>query len=575
MRKQVIALACLAAAGCGRASSKAEPDTSAAVEVAGTSQATDAPSASEIAEPGRVLVYVAAPGYDAASVEGLITAPLESALRSLPGLNAMRSTSAEGEAHIELRGELGREEQLLRATRVALDEAMVRVPDDAERPVVQLVGLERDLYLVSREPAGPAALVQTLDQLRATRGVTSVEQCGGAPEQLRIAVDPEMLRAHAVDLHQMRAALASASVDGAALAPATDARHLAPRLGRVSLRADPPLTLRDVAELRVERGERCECGHPSPIAACFLVSVDPRRADERSLREALGLDPNDTDVDGLRGHRVQAQLRLVWSGGIGRRNAEDPGDVTWKVLGAGVDTSLGVPTGYWFRRAPGSFFGTASVDLSFDLSRVTPQALRGWAQMLASRFPGTQLVAPRWPDHQRARLRVMGPEAEPLSRVAIQLVDAIEASGYLLAAEPPPPPRPELIVEGAPDKLAAFGLTSRDLSQAVRVALMGEQVSIAGVDVQLDLRGEGPADIQGLLDLSLATAQGPVALGAVASVELATQAPAMQRFDGQRGFEIEFWLPRGPASERQKRLEQLRAEVQLPEGIRFVEPSRP
>ncbi|MCH8538375.1 MAG: efflux RND transporter permease subunit [Alkalimonas sp.] len=158
-------------------------------------------------------IYINVPYQNAtpAEVERLITRPIEEALATIPGIQAIRSTSNENSADISL--DFKWDESISAKgleVRERLDSIRALLPNDVERvlvfqfntddmPIFQLrISSERDLAM------SYDLLEQQIKRpLERVPGISKVELYGVAKRQVIIRLDPEKMRALQVDAQQL------------------------------------------------------------------------------------------------------------------------------------------------------------------------------------------------------------------------------------------------------------------------------------------------------------------------------------------------------------------------------------
>ncbi len=172
--------------------------------------------------PPMVAVQAEAPGYGSAEVERLVTTPLERALRGLPHLRVLRSTSTPGLAVVSLSFASGTD--IFRARQLTA-EALARarawlppsLPAPQLTPIVSPVGaLLKLTYTTSRGGTGAFDALSRFvswtvaPRLRAIPGVARVTVHGARTPRIEVRPRPERMAALGVSLDALRAALASA-----------------------------------------------------------------------------------------------------------------------------------------------------------------------------------------------------------------------------------------------------------------------------------------------------------------------------------------------------------------------------
>ncbi|MFP4245532.1 MAG: efflux RND transporter permease subunit, partial [Ectothiorhodospira sp.] len=153
-------------------------------------------------------------------MEQLITRPVEEAVSAVPGVEEVTSTSSEGSSSVRVSFSWGTDlDTAANDVRDRLERILDGLPEDAERPQIRrfdssdipvmLVGVAADL--------DPIELRQIIDDLIRPRmervpGVAAVDVWGGLEREIRVAVDPDRLRALELGLETLRQALRDANV---------------------------------------------------------------------------------------------------------------------------------------------------------------------------------------------------------------------------------------------------------------------------------------------------------------------------------------------------------------------------
>lgn len=168
----------------------------------------------------RVIVSIDAGERDAAQMAAQITRPVEIALRAVPGVGGIRSTTSRGVAEVALDFAWGDDMvAAVLATEGALATILpdlppgarftVRRSDPSMFPVLGLALTSRSL--------DAAALRQLAEQqirpaLIATPGVAGVDVLGGAPREFEVEIDPARLQAVGLSFADVAAGIARANV---------------------------------------------------------------------------------------------------------------------------------------------------------------------------------------------------------------------------------------------------------------------------------------------------------------------------------------------------------------------------
>ena len=167
----------------------------------------------------RVIVSIDAGDRDAAQMAAQITRPIEIALRAVPGVTGIRSTTSRGSAEVALDFAWGDD---MVAAALATEGALATILPDL--PVGARFSVRRSdpslfpvfgLALTSRS-MDPTALRQLAEQqvrpaLTATPGVAGVDVLGGAPREFAVDIDPARLQALGLSFSDVAAAISRAN----------------------------------------------------------------------------------------------------------------------------------------------------------------------------------------------------------------------------------------------------------------------------------------------------------------------------------------------------------------------------
>ena len=165
----------------------------------------------DIEFPG-IFVQIPYPGSTPEEVERLITRPVEEALATLSGVEAMFSSSSEGQSQIFLRFDW---DQSMGAkgieARAKVDSIRHQLPDDIRRVLVFTGSLADEPVLAlrissDRDLSDSYEILNRLLKRRIERldGVSRVELQGVEPREIRILLKPDLLAAYGVDIATVR-----------------------------------------------------------------------------------------------------------------------------------------------------------------------------------------------------------------------------------------------------------------------------------------------------------------------------------------------------------------------------------
>jgi len=228
--------------------------------------------------PPLVEIQTEAPGLSALEVESIVSVPIEAAVTGVPHVRTIRSKSVLGLSSVVLILEPAAD--LLEARQIVqerLAHAAAGLPAVARSPVLlpPLSSLSRALKIGVTSPTLSQVELSTLarwtirPRLMAVPGVANVAIWGQRDRQLQVQVDPDRLRAHAVPLDEIVAAVRDAvAVDTGGFIDTPNQRLAIAHRGAVRStddlenvvvheRGGAALRIGDVAEVRE--------GYPPPI----------------------------------------------------------------------------------------------------------------------------------------------------------------------------------------------------------------------------------------------------------------------------------------------------------------------
>jgi multidrug efflux pump subunit AcrB len=139
--------------------------------------------------------------------------------------------------------------------------------------------------------------------------------------------------------------------------------------------------------------------------------------------------------------------------------------------------------------------------------------------------------------------------------------------------------RPEIAVRPDFAKAADLGVTSAAISDTLRVATLGDydaalpklNLSQRQVPIVVKLEDDARKDLGVLERLNVPGSQGPVMLGQIASIEMASGPAVIDRYDRQRNVNFEIELSGMPLGDVTQAVQKLPALQSLPPGVKVVE----
>jgi multidrug efflux pump subunit AcrB len=170
-----------------------------------------------------VDVFIEMPGASPTEIEQRVTRPLEQAIREVPGVEYLYSTSSPGRSMIIVRFLVGEnEEQALVRLNQKLAATASSLPPGASPPSVQARSID-DVPVMSLTLWGPGyddlrlrAMARQLQEvLKEVPDVSTITLIGGRPRQITVELDPAALAVRRVDPQAIQRALAASNVRSA------------------------------------------------------------------------------------------------------------------------------------------------------------------------------------------------------------------------------------------------------------------------------------------------------------------------------------------------------------------------
>ncbi len=168
----------------------------------------------------RVVVSLDAGDQPAQQMEMLVTRPVEEAVRRVPGVNNVRSTSSRGSAEVSINFDWGLDmaSEPLQVSS-AISQILPQLPSNTQLNVRRMDATVFPIIAYSLT-SPTQSLVQLNDlaqyQLRpllsSVTGVSRVQVLGGAVEEYRVTVDPSKLPAYGMTLDDVAKTLSAANV---------------------------------------------------------------------------------------------------------------------------------------------------------------------------------------------------------------------------------------------------------------------------------------------------------------------------------------------------------------------------
>ena len=171
-----------------------------------------------------VIVTVAQPGAAPTEIETQITQRIESAVRTISGIDSMSSTASEGSSQTMIMFQLGTDiNQAVSEVKNAVDQARGELPDGILEPQVVKAQTSSDpigYFAAAADDMTIEQLSWFIDDTIARRllsipGLAEVKRNGGVNREIVVEVDPARMQALGVTASQINAALRQVNVNAA------------------------------------------------------------------------------------------------------------------------------------------------------------------------------------------------------------------------------------------------------------------------------------------------------------------------------------------------------------------------
>jgi multidrug efflux pump subunit AcrB len=222
---------------------------------------------------------------------------------------------------------------------------------------------------------------------------------------------------------------------------------------------------------------------------------------------------------------------------------------------------------------------TLSVQLKPMGERVAKQAIEAQLRDALAALPGVRVKVGMGSSADKYQLVLTSENGDRLNDYAVKVGqelrtipgvgNVVSNSGLL---------RPEIVVRPDYAKAADLGVTASAIAETLRVATNGDyDQSLAKLNlperqlpIVVKLRDDARQDMELLSRLVVPGARGPVMLGNVASVQLASGPAQIDRYDRQRNVTFEVELAGQPLGKVQAAALALPSIVNLPDGIELA-----
>jgi multidrug efflux pump subunit AcrB len=237
----------------------------------------------------RITVRFAYPGATPEEVEQGVVLAVEEAVRSLDGIDEIRSTAAEGSASVALQLLSGADGQMVYQNVQQAVSRITTLPEEAERPRITLDihkhgVIDIQVYGDVEEQALYRAAQQAREALLQQSGITQVDLEGARALEVHIEIPEAKLRAHDLTLKQVAQTVRALAVDRAGGSIET-------RGGEILLRINERRQwAREFAELPLIQGDGGVLPRLGDIARVSEGFADSNRIATFNGKRAIGID---------------------------------------------------------------------------------------------------------------------------------------------------------------------------------------------------------------------------------------------------------------------------------------------
>ncbi len=237
----------------------------------------------------RVVVAIEAGDRDAGQMAAAITRPIEIALRAVPGVTGIRSTTSRGSAEVALSFEWGDDMVAsTQATQGALASILPDLPPGtrfevrrSDPTIFPVLGLSLTSTTRDTRALRQLAELKLRPILTPVTGVAGVDILGGSPREIAVEVDPARLQAMSLTLADVAQSLANANTVKA-IGKIEDRHRL-----YLTLVEDRITTISDIAATPVKTGAEANSGI---VTLGQIATITPSEAPNFTRVTANGHD---------------------------------------------------------------------------------------------------------------------------------------------------------------------------------------------------------------------------------------------------------------------------------------------
>ncbi len=171
-----------------------------------------------------VIVAISQPGAAPSEIESQITQKVESAVRTISGVDSLSSTASEGGNQTVIFFQIGTDiNEALNEVKNAVDQARGELPDGILEPQIFKVQTSSDpiaYFAVAADDMTLEQLSWFIDdtiakQLLTVPGMATVDRQGGVNREIRVTLDPARMQSLGVTASQVNSALRQLNVNAA------------------------------------------------------------------------------------------------------------------------------------------------------------------------------------------------------------------------------------------------------------------------------------------------------------------------------------------------------------------------
>ena len=270
-----------------------------------------------------VIVNISQPGAAPTEIENQITQRVESALRSINGVNSLQSTATEGNSSTFVEFEVGVDIiEAVNEVETAISTVRGSLPDGILEPRVQkvnVVGQPIGYYAVEADDMTIEQLSWFIDDTVAKRllkieGMAEVDRGGGVDREIEVILDPAKMQALGVTASQINNVLRSTNLDAAGgLAEVGGVRQSLRVLGnsetaydlsqsQIQLGGGRTVRLADVATVRDGYSERSSIGEVGDKEVVTFSMTRARGASDLAVYDAAvaEIEAMEAETEGVR-----------------------------------------------------------------------------------------------------------------------------------------------------------------------------------------------------------------------------------------------------------------------------------